>query len=67
MHRVRLLEACSNEDVQPLASVKPANTPTFNTLPVPSLSSTTVPVLIVVNPDRLTVPPANASKLVWAW
>ena len=61
------LEACNNEMVHPLASVKLVNAPTFNTLPVPSLSNTTVPVLIVVNPDNVTVPPANASKLVWAW
>ena len=41
------LEAWSVEVVQPLASVKPVRADTFSTLLVPSLSRTTVPVLIV--------------------
>ena len=44
---VPLLEAWRVEKVQPLASVKPVRADTFSTLPVPSLSRTTVPVLIV--------------------
>ena len=59
------LEACSNEDVQPLASVKPVNAPTFNTLPVPSLSSTTVPVLMVVS-ARQTSPCRRPMPRNWS-
>ncbi len=52
--------------VQPLASAKLVSAATFRTLPVPSLSRITVPVLMVVSADKVTVPPARASNCVWA-
>ena len=58
------LEAWRVELVQPLASVKLVRADTLSTLPVPSLSRTTVPVLIVLSAERVTVPPARASNLI---
>ena len=52
------------EVVQPLASVKPVRAETLSTLLAPSLSRTTVPVLIVCRAERSTVPPARASNWV---
>src|ERR1700733_1377333 len=55
-------DACNVETFQPLASVKPVSAPTFNTLLLPSLSRTTVPVSMVLSADNVTVPPAIASN-----
>ena len=55
------------ELVQPLASVKLVRAETLSTLLAPSASRTTVPVLIVFRPERVTVPPARASNMSWAW
>ena len=61
------LEAWRVEVVQPLASVKPVRAETLSTLLAPSLSRTTVPVLIVCSAETVTVPPARASNWAWAW
>ena len=50
------------EVVQPLASVKPVKAEMLSTLLAPSASRMTVPVLMVLRAERVTVPPARASN-----
>ena len=54
------------EVVQPLASVKPVRAETLSTLLAPSLSRTTVPVLIVCRPESGDGAAGQGLELGWA-